>query len=259
MVLCRIAGFTGSDAVGLLSRGPATGAARSLGILLVAMVAGGAEPAQPAPDQPFQRDFKVLGRESSPVAIVEFTDMQCPGCGPFSRPTVPARYASNTSTRATCAACRGTCRSPSTGRRFRPRSRHAALANRAGAGSVWRRSRRVGRRRPATISRTGSGSISRPSTTAASPGCSSRRSAGTPPRRGSPGSARHRRSCRDGRPGAVSATLEGAEPLALFQPKINALRRQKQQPSPGACATPRRRDPRAPRPRAPSAARHASA
>jgi len=177
----------------------------------------------------------------------------------LSRGRRSPRYASNTSTRATCASCRGTCRSPSTGTRFRPRSRHAAPANRAGAGSVWRRSRRVCRRRPATISRTGSGSVSGPSTTAASPGCSSRRSAGTPPRRGPPGSARHRRSCRDGRPGAVSATLEDAEPLALFQPKINALRRQPQQPSPGACATPRRRDPRAPRPRAPSAARHASA
>ena len=40
MVLCRLAGFTGSDAVGLLSRGPATGAARSLGILLVGKAKG---------------------------------------------------------------------------------------------------------------------------------------------------------------------------------------------------------------------------
>jgi len=90
MVLCRSAGFTGSDAAGLLSRGPATGAARSLGILLVARVAGCAGPAPPALEQRSRRDFKVLGREGVPVTIVEFTDLQCPCCGLFSRPTVSA-------------------------------------------------------------------------------------------------------------------------------------------------------------------------
>jgi len=59
--------------------------------------------------------------------------------------------------------------------------------------------------------------------------------------------------------GSVSATIGGAEPLAVFRQTINSLRQRKKSDSPGAWATTLRRNPRALRPRAPSAARHASA
>src|SRR5512143_1839545 len=90
MVLCRIAGFTGSDAMGHFHRGSTARAARTLATLLLLTVAGCAASAPAVPEGGSERDFKVLGSESAPVTIVEFTDMQCPYCGLFSRTTFPA-------------------------------------------------------------------------------------------------------------------------------------------------------------------------
>ena len=46
------------------------------------------EPSLPASDAP-PRNFKIVGRDDAPVAIIEFTDMQCPYCAQFARETFP--------------------------------------------------------------------------------------------------------------------------------------------------------------------------
>jgi len=76
--------------MGPLHRDSMAHAARPLAALLLLAVAGCAASAPAAPETAPGRDFKVLGSESAPVTIVEFTDMECPYCGLFSRTTLPA-------------------------------------------------------------------------------------------------------------------------------------------------------------------------
>lgn len=76
--------------MGHFHRGSTARATRLLGTLLLLAAAGCAASAPTVPERGSERDFKVLGSESAPVTIVEFTDMQCPYCGLFSRTTFPA-------------------------------------------------------------------------------------------------------------------------------------------------------------------------
>ena len=76
--------------MGNYHRGSTACAARPLATLLLLALAGCAASAPAVPEGGSGRDFKVLGSERAPVTIVEFTDMQCPYCGLFSRTTFPA-------------------------------------------------------------------------------------------------------------------------------------------------------------------------
>ena len=76
--------------MGPFHRGSTARAARPLAILLLLAVTGCAASAPAVTESGAERDFKVLGSESAPVTIVEFTDMQCPYCGLFSRTTFAA-------------------------------------------------------------------------------------------------------------------------------------------------------------------------
>ncbi|HEX7373624.1 MAG TPA: DsbA family protein [Steroidobacteraceae bacterium] len=70
----------------LLSLRPARTAWACAALALLAIMAcPGTTHANPDGSPP--RDANVLGQESAPVTIVEFTDMQCPFCGLFSRTT----------------------------------------------------------------------------------------------------------------------------------------------------------------------------
>jgi protein-disulfide isomerase len=76
--------------MGQYHHGSTARAARRLAALLLLAVAGCAASAPAAPDGGSERDFKELGSAEAPVTIIEFTDMQCPYCGEFSRTTFPA-------------------------------------------------------------------------------------------------------------------------------------------------------------------------